>query len=126
MKRNRFTNEQINAVYQQCGNITDTANALGVSYPTAARWLKECQIKTKRPGYTAPSIAITGAQCRHAREFLRMTRNEFCDKAGVGLTAIRTFELGQSIPRKETQSKIDMLFEQYGVVFNDDGTFLVS
>lgn len=55
-----------------------------------------------------------------------MTRNEFCDKAGVGLTAIRTFELGQSIPRKETQSKIDMLFEQYGVVFNDDGTFLVS
>lgn len=126
VKRNRFTDKHINDVYRQFGNIIDTASALGISYPTAVIWLKECGVKTKRQGYTAPSIAITGAQCRHARELLGMTRNEFCVKAGVGLTAIRTFELGQSIPRKETQSKIERLFDQYGVVFYDDGTFSVS
>lgn len=121
-KRPRFTDAQIRAAYRRAGNLSAMADALGISYPTAAAWASELGI-AKRQGYTAPSTAITGAQCRHAREYLGMTRDEFCAASGTGKTAIRTFELGRSTPRRETSEKVMKLFARYGIVFNIDGTF---
>lgn len=123
LKRDNFTDEQIREAYDQAGNLAGMAKALGISYPTASAWTTELGIKKKRQGYTAPRVAITGAQCRHAREFLGMTRDDFCAASGTGKTAVRQFELGQSTPRRATLDKIMKLFDRYGIVFQSDGTF---
>nr|WP_269809272.1 helix-turn-helix domain-containing protein [Enterovibrio nigricans] len=61
---------------------------------------------TKRPvGYNAPALSITGLQCRHAREYLGLTRDDFCDKSGVGKTTLREFENGKSLIRRETEAR---------------------
>lgn len=126
VKRNGFTAEQIREAYDQAGNLADMAKSLGISYPTASAWTTELGIKKKRQGYTPPPAAISGAQCRHAREYLGMTRDDFCSASGTGKTAVRQFELGQSTPRRSTQDKIMRLFERYGIVFHSDGTFQES
>lgn len=123
VKRDNFTAEQVRAAYDQAGNLTDMAKALGISYPTASAWTTELGIKKKRQGYTAPQSTITGAQCRHAREYLGMTRDDFCAASSAGKTAVRQFELGKSTPRRDTMTKIMRLFERYGIHFNGDGTF---
>lgn len=122
-KRDSFTAEQIQKTYDQAGSLNGLAKALGVSYPTASAWTTELGINKKRRGYTAPNHPITGAQCRHAREYLGMTRDGFCDAAGVGKTALRQFELGNSFPRRGTMEKIMALFLRNQVVFHPDGTF---
>lgn len=121
-KRNRFTDDQIMAAYSRAGNLEGMAESLGISYPTAAAWASELGI-AKRQGYTAPEVPITGAQCRHAREYLGMTRDDFCAASGTGKTAIRMFELGHSTPRRATLDKVMELFARYGIVFKADGTF---
>lgn len=123
IKRDNFTDEQIREAYKQAGNLTGMAKALGISYPTASAWTTKLGIKKKPQGYTAPPMAITGTQCRHAREYLGMTRDEFCAASGAGKTAIRKFELGQSTPRQASLKKVMALFERYGIVFHSDGTF---
>lgn len=82
VKRDNFTDEQIREAYDQAGNLAGMAKVLGISYPTASAWTTELGIKKKRQGYTAPRVAITGAQCRHAREYLGMTRDDFCAASG--------------------------------------------
>ncbi|WP_304526810.1 helix-turn-helix transcriptional regulator [Halomonas sp. I5-271120] len=123
IKRNDFTDTQLREAYEQAGNLSDMAKSLGISYPTAWDWAREIGIKTKRRGYTAPPVPISGAQCRYAREYLEMTRDDFCEACGSGKTAIRKFELGQSTPRRSTLEKIMTLFQRYGIVFAPDGTF---
>lgn len=73
IKRNDFTDTQLREAYEQAGNLSDMAKSLGISYPTAWDWAREIGIKTKRRGYTAPPVPISGAQCRYAREYLEMT-----------------------------------------------------
>ncbi|AWX05546.1 DNA-binding protein (plasmid) [Enterobacter hormaechei] len=123
VKLDNFTVDQIREAYDQAGNLSDMAKSLGISYATASAWTNQLGIKTKRQGYTAPRVAISGAQCRHAREYLGMTRDEFCAASSVGKTAVRQFELGQSTPRRATLDKIMKLFDRYGIVFQSDGTF---
>jgi DNA-binding transcriptional regulator YiaG len=123
VKRDNFTDEQIREAYDQAGNLAGMAKVLGISYPTASAWTTELGIKKKRQGYTAPRVAITGAQCRHAREYLGMTRDDFCAASGTGKTAVRQFELGQSTPRRATLNKIMKLFDRYGIAFQSDATF---
>lgn len=123
LKRDNFTDEQIREAYDQAGNLAGMAKTLGISYPTASAWTTELGIKKKRQGYTSPRVAITGAQCRHAREFLGMTRDDFCAASDTGKTALRRFELSQSTPRRATLDKIMKLFDRYGIVFQSDGTF---
>lgn len=123
VKRDNFTDEQIREAYDQAGNLAGMAKVPGISYPTASAWTTELGIKKKRQGYTAPRVAITGAQCRHAREYLGMTRDDFCAASGTGKTAVRQFELGQSTPRRATLNKIMKLFDRYGIAFQSDATF---
>lgn len=123
VKRDNFTDEQIREAYDQAGNLAGMAKVLGISYPTASAWTTELGIKKKRQGYTAPRVAITGAQCRHAREYLGMTRDDFCAASGTEKTAVRQFELGQSTPRRATLNKIMKLFDRYGIAFQSDATF---
>lgn len=123
VKRDNFTDEQIREAYDQAGNLAGMAKVLGISYPTASAWTTELGIKKKRQGYTAPRVAITGAQCRHAREYLGMTRDDFCAASGTGKTAVRQFEPGQSTPRRATLNKIMKLFDRYGIAFQSDATF---
>lgn len=123
VKRDNFTDEQIREAYDQAGNLAGMAKVLGISYPTASAWTTELGIKKKRQGNTAPRVAITGAQCRHAREYLGMTRDDFCAASGTGKTAVRQFELGQSTPRRATLNKIMKLFDRYGIAFQSDATF---
>ncbi|WP_244556727.1 helix-turn-helix domain-containing protein [Enterovibrio nigricans] len=79
---------------------------------------------TKRPvGYNAPALSITGLQCRHAREYLGLTRDDFCDKSGVGKTTLREFENGKSLIRRETEAKILARFCSYGISF-ESGLFV--
>lgn len=125
-KRDDFTDSQIRDAYDQAGSLAGLAKALGVSYPTSYSWASALGIKKKRQGYTAPNHPITGAQCRHAREYLGMTRDEFCYASGVGKTALRQFELGNSFPRRGTMEKIIALFQRNQVVFLPDGTFSKS
>lgn len=74
-------------------------------------------------GYNNPSHSFSNLQCRHAREFLKMTRDEFCELAKVSKTALREFELGKANIRKGTANKILNSFKELGVSFNTDGTF---
>lgn len=122
IKRDSFTDNQIRDAYNHAGNLAGMAKALGISYPTASAWANSLGIQ-KRQGYTAPPITITGAQCRHAREYLGMTRDEFCKASGTGKTAVRQFELGNSHPRRDTVNKIMEFFEHHHIVFRSDGTF---
>lgn len=123
LKREGFTDDQIREAYSTAGNLTEMAKILGVSYPTAAAWTTALRIPKKRQGYTAPNLAISGVQCRHAREHLRMTRDKFCEVSSAGKTALRKFELSQSTPRRATLDKILAAFKRYGIEFYSDGTF---
>ena len=123
IKRDNFTDDQIRDAYNHAGNLAGMAHALGISYPTASAWTTALGIQKKRQGYTAPPITITGAQCRHAREYLGMTRDEFCKTSGTGKTAVRQFELGNSHPRRSTLEKIVKLFKRHRIIFHSDGTF---
>ncbi|WP_427047338.1 helix-turn-helix domain-containing protein [Halomonas casei] len=121
--RSSFTCKAVKEGYAETGNVNGLAQKLGVSYVTALTLAHDCGVKLKRPGYTAPEIDITGKQCRHAREYLGFTRDQFCKRAGIGKTALRQFELGHSTVRKATLEKIMTLFEDFNIEFNDVAVF---
>lgn len=122
-KRTDFTDKQIRDAYLKANSLRDLAEALNVSYPTAVTWAQELGFAERRQGYNPPKLPITGLQCRHAREYLCMTRDQFCERSGVGKTALREFELGNKLVREASMSKILSLFELYNIEFKEDGTF---
>ena len=122
-KRESVSDLDIMNAYSVTGSLHGMAELLGITYPTAIKWAKEIGITLKNPGYTRPVFPVTGAQCRHAREYLNLTRDEFCKKSKVSKTALREFELGKSTPRDETYDKIMLLFNWYKIKFKEDGTF---
>lgn len=122
-KKNSITKDEITKAYKEEGTLKKLADRLGVSYPTAVSWTTRLGIKLNQQGYNSPSHSFTCLQCRHAREFLSMTRDEFCVLSKVSKTALREFELGKSNIRNETAGKILNTFERLGVKFNEDGTF---
>lgn len=122
-KRCQFTDAEIKAAYTQAGSLTGMAELLDITYPTAATWAHELGFKLKSQGYNKPYHDITGMQCRHAREYLGLTRDIFCGESGVSKTAIREFELGHSTLRKNNMEKVMELFKRYKITFNSDGTF---
>lgn len=120
---NYITDEEIIKAYQEEGTLHKLASRLGISYPTAVSWTTDIGIKLNRQGYNSPSHDFTNLQCRHAREFLKMTRDDFCSLSKVSKTALREFELGKANIRRETANKILAAFEVMGIRFNADGTF---
>lgn len=116
----------VDRAYQEAGSLQGLAEALGVSYPTAQRLARDRGLAVKRQGYNRPLLAFSGLQCRHAREYLGLTRDDFCSAADIGKTTLRKFELGQSTPRADRFERIAEMFEGRGVVFLSDGTFAVT
>lgn len=120
----KYTPKEIIDAYNAEGSLKSLAIRLGVSYPTAVKWTTDLGVKINRQGYNSPSISFSNLQCRHAREFLNMTRDEFCVLSKVSKTALREFELGNADIRNETAKKILSAFGSMGISFCVDGTFL--
>jgi|SRR5690554_1002919 len=121
--RGQFACDEVRAVYLEEGSITAVAQRLGVSYGTAHSLVRDSGIGVKKVGYHPPDLPITGLQCRHAREYLGLTRDEFCLKAGLGKTALRQFELGKSKGRASTLEKIMAVFHAHAIFFDSDVGF---
>lgn len=125
--RSKFSCDDVKAVYQEEGSIAAVSIRLGVSYGTAHALVRDSGITVKNVGYNPPDLPITGLQCRHAREYLGLTRDDFCLKAGIGKTALRQFELGNSHARASTLEKVMAVFHSYAIsfdavaIFTDDG-----
>lgn len=106
-------------IYDSSQNINETAKLLGVSVPTVVKFTSQLNIKKRRQGYNKPDLDITGQQCRHAREYLGYTRDEFCESAKISKTSLRCFELNVSTPRLSTLNKIKNFFLVRNVIFSD-------
>jgi len=66
---------------------------------------------------------LTPEQCRAARGWLAWTQQELANKAGVGLSTLRAFELGQRTPIRNNLDALRRAIEATGVrlVFENDG-----
>lgn len=125
-QRDYFSRDDILSAYRATKSIADMAKRLGVSYGTALTLVNRSEISKRRQGYNQPDLPITGNQGRHAREFLGMTRDEFCALACVSKTCLRQFELGKQNVRESSMAKIMAVFDSRGITFNEDGTFQSS
>ena len=125
IKRPQYSDEDLILAYNNGGNLKNMAKQLQITYPTAQAWAKETGIKTKPVGFNAPKLKITGLQCRHAREYLKLTRDTFCADSNISKTALTQFELGKATIRKETERKLLKYFDSLGVTFKD-GVFVIS
>lgn len=122
-KREHFTRAEVVKAYTEAKNLHEVAERLSVSYGTAVALVNEAGISKRRQGYNRPDLPISGRDCRHAREYLGMTRDQFCELSGVGKTALRQFELGKQNVRKGSMEKIMAVFDSRGIIFKGDGTF---
>lgn len=113
----------VHEAYAATGNLNAMARVLGVSYPTAQAWANAVGVTLKRQGYTPPVLSVTGLQCRHAREFIGMTRDKLCAEAKISKTALMNFELGKAMIRRSTLMKLQATFDRHRIVFMSDGTF---
>jgi transcriptional regulator with XRE-family HTH domain len=58
---------------------------------------------------------LTPEQCRAARGWLAWTQQDLADKAGVGLSTLRAFELGQRAPIRNNLDALRRAIEAAGV-----------
>lgn len=113
-------------IYDSSKDIVEAANKLGLSVPTVIHFTNELEINKRPQGYNKPKLGFTGAQCRHAREYLNYTRDELCEVTGVSKTSLRCFELGKSTPRITTFNKLRDFFTTRNIIFSsDEGAFIV-
>ena len=63
---------------------------------------------------------LTSATCRAARGLLDWTQDQLAKAAGVGITTVRTFEKGLSIPVAQNLAALQRSIEAAGVDFVSD------
>ncbi|MEQ9586872.1 MAG: helix-turn-helix domain-containing protein [Parvibaculaceae bacterium] len=60
---------------------------------------------------------ITAAQCRAARALLGWSQGELASESGVGVSTIRTFEPGRTMPIRANLAALRTTLETAGVEF---------